>query len=273
MERASAPVARSFVDAPPTREDVGNLLLRALSPGEFALLAPHLERVPFAIGDRIARAGAHIDFLCFPEAAIAALIDPLAEGRELAVGLVGNEGFLGWPRLLGDDLWPYDVVMRAAPGTALRIDAATVIEIATRHEGLRRRLLQFANIFMLQMGRTIVSALVHPVERRMARWILLYHDRLEGDDIRLTHEEFRLMLGVRRSSVTDALHRLEADHAVRGLRGRVVVRDRARLIELAGDTYGHPEREYRRLILREPVPAAPATAAHLRPERLPPPAD
>lgn len=245
------------------QDETGSLLLRALSPGEYALLAPHLVRVPFAVGDELAKAGASIDHFCFPEGAIAAVIDPLEDGRRLAVGLVGNEGFLGWPRLLGDDRWPYDVVMRAADGTALRIEAATMMELASQHEGLRRRLLQFANVFMLQMGRTIVSSLVHPVEKRMARWILLYHDRLETDEIFLTHEEFRLMLGVRRSSVTDALHRLEAEQAVRGLRGRVVVRDRARLAELAGDTYGYPEREYRRLILREPEPprlAEPAIA-------------
>jgi hypothetical protein len=85
----------------------------------------------------------------------------------------------------------------------------------------------------------------------MARWILLYHDRVQGDEITLTHEEFRLMLGVRRSSVTDALHRLEAERAVRGLRGRVVVRDREKLLELAGGTYGKPEATYRRLIDRQ----------------------
>ncbi len=64
----------------------------------------------------------------------------------------------------------------------------------------------------------------------------------------MTHEEFRLMLGIRRSSVTDALHRLEEEHAIRALRARIVVHDRARLMQLAGDTYGRPEQEYRRLI-------------------------
>ncbi|MCE3519442.1 helix-turn-helix domain-containing protein, partial [Escherichia coli] len=105
-------------------------------------------------------------------------------------------------------------------------------------DSLRDAALRFVGVFNIQMASTIVSSLVHPVERRMARWILLYHDRVSGEDICLTHEEFRLMLGVRRSSITEALHRLEAEQAVRGLRGRVVVRDRAKLMDIAGDTYG-----------------------------------
>jgi len=82
----------------------------------------------------------------------------------------------------------------------------------------------------------------------MARWILLYHDRVRDDDICMTHEEFSLMLGVRRSSVTDALHRLEEERAIRAGRGRITVRDRAKLMLLAADTYGHAEAEYRRLL-------------------------
>ena len=81
-------------------------------------------------------------------------------------------------------------------------------------------MLRFAHLFGLQMAQTIVSSLTHSIAQRMARWILLYHDRVQGDEICMTHEEFRLMLGVRRSSVTDALHRLEEERAVRATRGR-----------------------------------------------------
>jgi hypothetical protein len=64
----------------------------------------------------------------------------------------------------------------------------------------------------------------------------------------MTHEEFRLMLGVRRSSVTDALHRLEEEHAIRAVRAKVLVHDRTKLMALAGDTYGQPEQDYARLL-------------------------
>jgi len=226
----------------------GNQLLAALSAEDYALLAPHLTPVSFAVGDVIIRAGDPIDSLCFLEGGIAGVLDSLDGDRCYAVGLLGSEGVIGWPLLMGDDRSPYDVTMRAESGAALRIPAAALMAAVEASATLRLALLRFVHVFMLQMGRTIVSSLAHSIERRMARWILLYHDRVAGDDICMTHEEFRLMLGVRRSSVTDALHRLEEAQAIRALRARVVVLDRTRLEALAGDTYGRPERDYARLL-------------------------
>ncbi|WP_221364225.1 Crp/Fnr family transcriptional regulator [Sphingomonas jinjuensis] len=225
-----------------------NLLLESLSADDFALLAPSLERVPFRIGEVLARAGTPISNVFFFEGAIAGVLDSLEGDRRFAVGLIGREGFAGKALLLGDDRWPYDIVMRAEPGDLLRCPADALLAAFERSETLRLALLRYVHVFMLQMGRTIVSSLAHSIERRMARWILLYHDRVRGDDICMTHEEFRLMMGVRRASITDALHRLEEAQAVWARRGRITVRDRAKLIALAGDTYGPAERDYRRLI-------------------------
>ncbi len=244
----------SFVGtAPPasaTGDDrrAGNRILANLSADDLALLAPHLTPVSFAVGDFINRAGDPIDSVCFFEQGIAGVLDSLDDDRRYAVGLVGAEGFIGWPLLMGDERSPYDVTMRAERGHALRIPADAMMAAADASPTLRLALLRFAHLFMLQMGRTIVSSLAHTIERRMARWILLYHDRVQADEICMTHEEFRLMLGVRRSSVTDALHRLEDEQAIRALRAKVVVHDRAKLIALAGDTYGRPEQEYLRLL-------------------------
>lgn len=231
----------------------GNLLLRGMAPADFALLRPHLERVPLPLGASLATAGEPIETVCFTEGGVAGFLDVLGDGRRLAVGLVGREGFVGWPALMGHDRWPYDVRIRAEGATALRMEARRLQSAVDRSTALRDLLLRFAGTFMAQMGRTIVSNLIHPIERRTGRWILLYHDRVRGDEIALTHEELSLMLGVRRASVTDALHYLEGEHAIRGLRGRIVVRDRAVLRALAGETYGFAEAEYQRLI------ASPAT--------------
>jgi CRP-like cAMP-binding protein len=249
-ETVAGALPREDGSAPTDQGDVDNRLLRALSREDYALLQPHLTRITFAVGDEIAVAGEQIDEVRFPEAGIAGILDSAEGGRRLAIGLVGSEGMLGWPVLLGEGRWPHDVAMRAEAGAALRISAAALLAATERSATLRQALLRFAHVFGLQVGQTVCSALIHPVDRRMARWILLYHDRVRGDEIHMTHEEFRLMLGVRRSSVTDALHRLEAERAVRGLRGRVIVRDRARLLELASETYGKPEQAYVRLIER-----------------------
>lgn len=233
---------------PAAADSIGNRLLASLSPPDHALLAPHLEPVAFAIGDVIIRAGDPIESVCFFEQGIAGVLDALDEDRRYAVGLIGAEGFIGWPVVMGDDRSPYDVTMRAEHGRALRLPAPALLAAIDSSPALRLALLRFVQVFMLQMGRTVVSSLAHSIERRMARWILMYHDRVQADEICMTHEEFRLMLGVRRSSVTDALHRLEEEQAIRAIRAKVLVQDRSKLMALAGDTYGEPEQAYARLL-------------------------
>jgi len=231
-----------------TQADVGNLLLRRLSAGDFEVLAPHLRRVPLKVDTDLATAGHPITSLCFPEGAVAGFLDVLGDGRRLAVGIVGREGCVGWPLLMGYDRWPYDVSVRGENSTALCIDADRFSTASESSSTLRTLLLRFAGTFAVQMGRTIVSNLIHSVERRTARWILLYRDRVCSEEILVTHEELGLMLGVRRQSVTDALHLLEGEGAIRNSRGRVAVRDRGRLEALAAETYGFAEAEYHRLI-------------------------
>lgn len=230
------------------RIDSANMLLRSLSSGDQALLAPHLERGSFAMGDTLIAAGKPIERVYFPEAGIAAVLDTLGGDGQYAIGLVGAEGFVGWPLLLGEKRSCHQIVLRAEPATALSIGAGHLRDAVGQSDTLRDALLRFVQVFFVQMSRTVVSSLAHPVERRLARWILLYHDRVRDDDIRMTHDEFRLMLGVRRSSITDALHRLEEQLAIRAVRGRVIVRDRDRLLAMASDTYGPAEHTYDRLV-------------------------
>ena len=166
------------------------------------------------------------------------------------MAITGREGFVGWPLVLGNDRWPHEVVVRAQAGSALKISADRLREVIAANERVRTLLLRFASSLVAQMTRTIASNLIHDVERRTARWLLLYHDRVDGDEIAITHEELGVMLGARRSSITDALSQLEGAGAVKTFRGRLCVRDRLQLERLAGDTYGFAEAEYRRLLAR-----------------------
>ncbi len=198
-----------------------------------SLLPTHPRERDNRSGDFITRAGDPIESICFLEQGIAGVLDSLDDDRRYAVGLVGAKGFIGWPLVMGDDRSPYHVTMRAERGQALPMPAKALLAAVDQGPTLRLTLLRFAHVFMLQMGRTVVSPLAHSIERRMARRILLYHDRVQADEICMTHEEFRLMLGVRRSSVTDALHRLEEEHAIRAVRANVLVHDRTKLMALA----------------------------------------
>ena len=228
---------------------VGNRLLARLSDADFTAVAPHLERIPLELGCVLATAGEDIKWVYFPETSVVGFAEVLSDGQRLAVALAGREGMAGWPLLLGNDRWPHEVIVRAEAGTALRIEAGVLRTLLSRHAVVQTIMLRYVSSLTSQMARTVVSNLIHPIDRRTARWLLLYHDRIEGDEVMMTHEEMGVMLGVRRSSITDALHQLEGFGAIKGHRGRILIRDRAKLEELASEAYGTAEREYERLLV------------------------
>jgi CRP-like cAMP-binding protein len=112
---------------------------------------------------------------------------------------------------------------------------------------LKGLLLRYVHLFMIQVAATALADGRYDVNQRLARWLLMCHDRL-GDELLLTHDFLALMLGVRRPSVTDALHVLEGHRLIKAERSRITVRDRRGLEGVAGDAYGAPEIEYWRLI-------------------------
>jgi CRP-like cAMP-binding protein len=123
-----------------------------------------------------------------------------------------------------------------------------MLQACMARQAINVLLLRYIHCMMSQMGRTILSNLTDALEKRLARWLLMNHDRLQGDRIELTHEQLGVMLGVRRATVTDTLHILEGKGLIRSTRGVIEVRDRRRLLELAGESYGAAEMEYARFI-------------------------
>jgi CRP-like cAMP-binding protein len=226
----------------------GNLLLGSLAEQDYELLAPHLERVPFAVGDTLSAAGGPIEKLCFPEGGVASLHDVLEGGERIGIGILGREGFSGWQVLLGSKEARHEVVVALPAETALQIDPDRLLQACDRSPRLRALLLRFVHTLFTQMGRTIVSNLHDPAERRLARWLLMNHDRIEGEAIAVTHQQLGIMLGVRRATVTDSLHVLEGNGLIRATRGQISVRDREGLKAMAGETYGQAEAEYCALV-------------------------
>ena len=227
---------------------VGNRLLRMLRDDDFALLQPYLGRTTLRSGDRFAVKGGRIAELGFPEGGVAAFLDEGAGGERVAAGVTGFEGALGVDALLGQAQWAHDVLLRGADAHVVTIPAERLLHACALSRRIHDLLLRFAGNLTRQFARNGMLNLSAPMEARMARWILLYHDRLDGDDFPMTHEEISIMLGVRRASATDILHVLEGHGAIRNSRGRLQVRDRARLEQIAGAGYGDIEANYRTLI-------------------------
>lgn len=231
----------SSIYAPSLR---GNLLLRSLAPGDAQLLVPHLKRVELRTGEIVVSPDVPFTTVYFPETIVLCVRDAMRGDRQPALGLVGLEGMAGWSSLLGAVRSPFLAAAEMRGGTALAISATRVQEASAASDTLRGTLLRYAGNFMMQMASTIGSNAADTVERRIARWILMLHDRNEGDTLDLTYDHIASALYVRRASVTDCFHVLEGDQIVRSTRGRLVVRDRARLERVAGCAYGSVEARY-----------------------------
>ena len=192
--------------------------------------------------------GQPIEAIYFLEGGICSIVAKQERGEEAEAGLFGREGMSGTPILLGSESSPHRSIMQVNGNTALRLHADRLREACERSRSLRDLLLRFAQTLNVQAAETAVVNAHYTLSERLARWLLMCHDRTSGDDIGLTHEFMAVMLGVRRSGVTVTLHTLEGTGAIKTRRSTVMITDRARLEDIAGPSYGAAEAEYARLI-------------------------
>lgn len=237
--------------------DDGNRLLAALSPGDLALVAPHLRSMPVDLHQSLIATGASVTDLYFPNSGLVSITADSPTGR-VEIGLIGREGVVGaTPALLGDDRSPHTHFVQL-PGHLLAIAADALVAASERSASLRRMLLRFVQVQFVQTAQTAFANAHYNTNVRLARWLLMCHDRIDGDEIIVTHEFISSMLGVQRVGVTVAVRVLQGMKLIEGLRGRVIVLDRAGLVAMAASSYGTPEAEYARLIgagLTKPSPA------------------
>jgi CRP-like cAMP-binding protein len=227
--------------------DYRNVLLQVAAPSCLAPIEPELELVELSRLQMIACPAEPLEFVYFMEDSMASLVSHLDDKRDVELGLIGREGMTGEPLVLGDDRTPFSVRAQMA-GSAWRIRASRLREELDRKDELLSLLLRFVRAKHLQVASTAASNQRGSIEERLARWILMAHDRIDGDQFRVTHDSLSWMLAVRRSSITEALHVLEGKGLIRSERGILTVRNIADLRAAAGRAYGLAEREYARLI-------------------------
>lgn len=229
------------------RNDVitGNLLLNRLDQRSSDLVAPHLTRMALHREQRLAALGERMEYVYFLEGGVASGVQGSSRTE---VGLVGAEGIVGMGTILGDDVAPFEFFMQIGGATALSMPAEELRRAADAHLPLRRMIGQYASYFLRQVSYSAVACAHHLMEARLARWLLMCHDRVEGDQLPLTHEVMAMMISAQRSGVTVTLHTLEGAGMIRSTRGLVTIRDREKLAALAGESYGIPEARYREMI-------------------------
>jgi CRP-like cAMP-binding protein len=223
-----------------------NQLLERLSEADLKLLTPHLKPLGMDVHYEFELPNKPIKHVYFMDSGFASVV-ATSPHTSVEVGLIGKEGMSGVAILMGNHRSPHAVYIQAA-GKGHRISVGHLRKAIKASETMQMLFLKYVQSFMIQTSHTAICNARAHIGQRLARWILMAHDRLGSAALPITHQFFALMLGVRRAGVTEALHILEGEGLVQSLRGQVIVVNRKGLERKAGDFYGVPEAEYRRLI-------------------------
>jgi CRP-like cAMP-binding protein len=224
-----------------------NRLLAALPPEDLARLWPRLRPVELAIRQILYAPEEPVTAVYFPETGYASRLAPMDDGDFAEVGLIGPEGMIGLAVLLGGDRDSFEMMVQV-PGTALRMEAEAFREELDRIPSLRTVLHRYALVHFEQVARSAACNGRHNVDQRLARWLLMSHDRVEGDEFPMTHEFLSMMLGVRRAGITVAAGTLQKAGLIRYERGRMQITDRPGLEAASCECYGIARRAHDRLL-------------------------
>jgi CRP-like cAMP-binding protein len=223
-----------------------NQLLASLSTKDFGLLEPSLTFVNLGIRKHLEKPNTRIEAVYFPESGFASVV-AVQRGKQVEIGLIGREGMTGLPIVLGNHRSPHSTYIQAA-GNGQCIPSTEFRKAIQTSPSLRNSFLKFVQAFGVQTSHTAISNAQSKTDIRLARWLLMANDRIGGDTLPLTHEFLALMLAVRRAGVTDALNLLRQQGIISYQRGQITIHDRTGMERIAGEAYGIPESEYRRLI-------------------------
>ena len=225
----------------------GNSLLALLSTDDLALIAPWCTRERLARGTIMTDAEQTADALYFIEYGVASIVRPCPDAETTEIALLGFETFVGAAVAIGDGRWPYRTFVQVDRLSAIRLPIDRALAAFRRSSVFEKLLVHAAYTQMVQIAEAVASVAWQRLDARLARWLLMYRDRMRSDRLDVTHEFMALMVGVQRTGVTEALHDLEGARLISAGRGVVTIRDPAGLRQIAGSGYGVPEREHARL--------------------------
>lgn len=202
-----------------------NLLLGVLPEHERRRIAPYCEAVELRPRMTLIDPESSVEHVWFPDSGVCSSLIHVSGGEAVEVGLVGREGMVGLPLVLGGFANPFHVVVQA-PGSATRIARGPFThEVLDSSHPFCGALLKYANLYLSIVAQTAACNRLHNIEQRLARWLLDMRVRTDSPDFPLTHEFLGLMVGAYRPSVTNALRELEDRRLVRAGRGHVVLLD------------------------------------------------
>jgi CRP-like cAMP-binding protein len=237
-----------------------NRLLAVLSHDDRDLLTPALETVDLDVRHILEAPNDPISHVYFVESGLVSVVGAAPPNHRIEIGMVGYEGMTGLSIVLGGDHSANETLVQSS-GSALRISTESLREMMEASPSLTATLLRYVNVFMVQGSQTALANGRGRLDERLARWLLMWDDRVQPHTVVATHQFLALLLGVRRTGVTETLHALEGKGLIRSTRGDVRILDREGLELAASGFYGIPEAEYARSMgqerrsNRDPIPA------------------
>lgn len=252
--------APSRLDAQANRFPTGNLLLDTLPPKTLERLRPHLERVTMNLGAVVAAPRVPIPYVVFPIDCVISTIARMAAGEAVEVGFTGRGGMVGVWLALNQASTAHELVVQVT-GSAWRMNTEDLVRELRSDDSLNDVLLHFTQYSIVAAGYFTACNGLHQIEERYARWLLMVHDRVAGDEFHITQEYAGQMLGVRRTSVSFVAGALSRAGLISYRRGDLKILDRAALEDTACECYAAVDDEQRRLMgysLRKPIHAAPS---------------
>jgi CRP-like cAMP-binding protein len=227
----------------PTR----NRVLNALPPAEYERIAAYLEPVDMPFGHILCRPNEPITHVYFPNLGTVSVICMFEDGKSVEAGMVGNEGMFGVGAFLGSVTSPLEAIVQL-PGDAFRMRADALRAEFARGEHLQDLLLRYTQGFIMQIAQTAACNRTHPIDGRLARWLLMCQDRADSVELQLTHEFIAVMLGTRRAGVSEAAAKLQDEGVIRYRRGSINVLDRQKLEGHSCECYLIVRHEFDRLL-------------------------
>ena len=207
------------------RPAAANLVLAALPHNEYQRMLTGLEPIKLVYGQILYEPADRIRYVYFPTDCLVSLLTAVDKSRVLEVGMVGNEGMVGMPMVLGIGMSAVRALIQGS-GTAMRMSAAHFHAEFRKNMPLQRALFHYAHLLMSQISQTAACNRFHEAEERLARWLLMTGDRLHTDEFLLTHEFLAHMLGMRREGVTEAAEDLRRKKLIEYSRGHIKILDR-----------------------------------------------
>ncbi|MBX5142282.1 Crp/Fnr family transcriptional regulator [Rhizobium lentis] len=231
----------------PDQSDIRNLLLKALPAEAFQKLTGDGSLIELPARHVLVEADQPNEYVCFIEGGLASMVAANGDDEAVEVGHIGHDGMSGLHVLLRTDTTPNRTFVQVA-GSGVQVSVKSFKQVLAEIPVANELFLKYMHCCDIQLAQSALANGRYNMHERLARWLLMCHDRLNGSDLPLTHELLAIMLGVRRAGVTNELHVIEGLRAIRSTRANVRILDRDRLEEIAAGCYGVPEREYQRLI-------------------------